>query len=196
MGKREQNKLLVRQRLLKEARYLFTEKGLEHTTVADIVAAASIGRGTYYNYFSDVKSIFTVLIEDMNTQIDEVVQKSRQDATSVYELFYLSFKSYFDFVSQPDLKAFHQKNQIYLRNIAYNTESIKRIIKDVQALLQEKKGVGDFEDGYEIQLLSILLVGTPVELFLNLNNMQIDISNDKLAAFLAKLFTKSVKHSE
>lgn len=193
MGKRENNKAKVQKRLLKEARILFTVQGLEGTTVAEIVAAAEIARGTFYNYFTDVKDIFTAVVEAMNIDIDVAVHAARSDATSIYELFYLSFKGYFDFVSQPDMINFYQKNQMYIRNAAYNTESVRRIIKDIQALLQSRKGVGDFNEPHEIQLLSIILLGTPIELFLNLNNMKMDISNHDLATFLAKLFTKGVK---
>ncbi|WP_419923005.1 TetR/AcrR family transcriptional regulator [Candidatus Poriferisodalis sp.] len=50
LGKRERNKIDKRRRIVAAATALFQEKGFEHTTTAEIAAAAGIGAGTLYLY--------------------------------------------------------------------------------------------------------------------------------------------------
>ena len=52
LSKRESQKQQLRERILVEALILFSEKGADKTTVADIVQQCDIARGTFYNYFS------------------------------------------------------------------------------------------------------------------------------------------------
>ena len=93
MSKRELNKQLVRERLLIEALELFATKGFEQTTVSDIVEAAEIGRGTFYNYFPDVKAIFSAVIDNMNIQLQQLTEEAKKEGSSLYELLYISFKT-------------------------------------------------------------------------------------------------------
>ena len=66
LGKRESSKIQIRERLLDESLKLFSSRGLEKTTVADIVEQSGIARGTFYNYFPDVNSLFDAIISQMN----------------------------------------------------------------------------------------------------------------------------------
>ena len=51
MGLRQQNKARIREALVQQALLLFSEHGVEKTTVHDIVKKVGIARGTFYNYF-------------------------------------------------------------------------------------------------------------------------------------------------
>ena len=195
MGKRELNKQLVRDRLLKEALKLFATKGYEQTTVADIVTATEIGRGTFYNYFEDVKAIFSAVIDDMNVQIQEITEEAKKDATHLYDLLFISFKTYFDFVSGNQLvKDFHLKNHSYIRSTSYSSDTLRQIISELQKDLKARKAMSDFTEDYEFQLLSMMIIGSPVELFLAFLKSDAKISNNDMAAFLAKLFRKVLKN--
>jgi len=66
MSKRESNKLLIREKLIKVAFNFFQKKGVDNTTVSEIIKKADVGRGTFYNYFSDVNHIFDSIIEKLN----------------------------------------------------------------------------------------------------------------------------------
>lgn len=190
MGKREINKIKVKERLLKEALILFSEKGFDQTTVADIVTAAEIGRGTFYNYFPDVKSIFDAVVDKMNVEIQEVIKEARKETKGIYELLYASFKSFLEYVTRDDLSEFHKKNQAYIRSTSYGSQSVKQLVVDLQKDLKSGKVIGQFKEDYEFQLLSYVLVGAPAELFLNIHSTHFNISNHQMADFLAKMFTK------
>ena len=52
-----------RDSILRAARSVFAEKGYHQASVADILAAADIARGTFYLYFDSKRAIFDELIE-------------------------------------------------------------------------------------------------------------------------------------
>ena len=74
LGKRESSKIQIRERLLDESLKLFSSRGLEKTTVADIVEQSGIARGTFYNYFPDVNSLFDAIISQMNGNIQTEIK--------------------------------------------------------------------------------------------------------------------------
>ena len=97
LSKRESQKQQLRERILEEAHILFSEKGADKTTVADIVQQCDIARGTFYNYFSDINTLFDALINQLNQRVKEAVQQTRKESNTVYEYLYGTFKSYFEF---------------------------------------------------------------------------------------------------
>lgn len=188
MSVRENNKLKIRQALFTEGLRLFSEKGLQHTTVNDIVQAVGIARGTFYNYFDDVNSLFEALIYSINSRIQDDVKKNRAKAASIYEYLYTTFKSYLDFVSTPQMRDFHIKNQAAIRQSTYQSDQIRAVIQDINRDLRKDANVNEFDENYEFLLLSIMLVGAPPELFLATQSSAVEFSSEQLASFLAKTF--------
>ncbi len=193
IGKRERNKEAIRSQLLLEARKLFAEHGFEKTTVADLVKACNIGRGTFYNYFSDVRDIFNTVVEEVNEEIRMITKKARNKQDNVFDLFHASIKAYFDFASSNEMLSFHKKNQAYIRSASYKSDSIRRIIKDLQVDISKLDDRINFKNERDRQLLSYVLVGTPAELFLNNMSVNSQFDNNEVALFLAKLFTSGTK---
>ena len=62
MGKAEVNKQQKRESLLNTAFNLFTTKGINNTSIADIVEAAGVAKGTFYLYFKDKYDINSKLL--------------------------------------------------------------------------------------------------------------------------------------
>jgi AcrR family transcriptional regulator len=60
MGKAER-----RQDLLRAARDVFATKGFHDAKIDDIVAAASVAKGTFYLYFTDKRSVFSELVDGL-----------------------------------------------------------------------------------------------------------------------------------
>ena len=190
IGKRESLKIQVRERLLEEALELFSVQGLEKTTVSDIVEQSGIARGTFYNYFSDVSSLFDAIISQMNENIQIAIKANREISTSVYDYLYSTFKSYFDFIGSSQMINFHVINQAHIRQSSYQSEIIKTIVKDLIRDLKSSKRIKEFNEKYEFLLLSFMLVGAPPELFLATHTSDINLTSEQLATFLAKVFHK------
>jgi len=190
IGKRELQKQQVRERLLAEALHLFSEQGLEKTTVADIVNRTGIARGTFYNYFTDINSLFDALIESHNTRVKESIQQARIQSDNVYDYLFHTFKNYFDLIGTEEMIRFHVVNQAHIRQSSYQSEIIKVIVKNLNRDLKSDLKINAFSEKYEFLLLSYMLVGAPPELFLATHTTDINLSSEQLAAFLAKLFHK------
>lgn len=62
MGKTDENKLLKRNALLNAAYELFTGKGINKTSISDIVKESGIAKGTFYLYFLDKYDLRNKLI--------------------------------------------------------------------------------------------------------------------------------------
>jgi len=190
LGKRASQKQQIRERILNEGLLLFSEKGIEKTTVADIVDNCGIARGTFYNYFSDINTLFDALIEQLNQQVKEAIQHTRKVSNTVYDYLYGTFKNYFDLIGSPQMIQFHVVNQAYIRQSSYQSEIITTIVKNLNRDLKTNLKVKAFNEKHEFLLLSYMLVGTPPELFLATKTTDINLSSEQLATFLAKLFHK------
>jgi AcrR family transcriptional regulator len=190
LGKREIQKQQVRERILEEALSLFSERGFEKTTVADIVEQSAIARGTFYNYFPDVNTLFDALIAQLNQQVVEAIQYTRKHTDNLYDYLYGTFKSYFELIGTEQMIQFHIVNQAYIRQSSYQSDLIKVIVKNLNRDLKSDLKIKAFTEKYEFLLLSYMLVGSPPELFLATHTTDINLTSEQLATFLAKLFYK------
>ena len=190
LGKREIQKQQIRERILAEGLTLFSERGLEKTTVADIVGKSGIARGTFYNYFSDMTALLDALIEQLNQQEVESIQHTRKQSKNLYDYLYGTFKGYFDLIGNEPMLQFHIINQAHIRQSSYQSEIIKTIVKNLNRDLKSDLKVKAFNEKYEFLLLSYMLVGTPPELFLATQTTEINLTSEQLATFLTKLFYK------
>lgn len=190
LGKREIQKQQVRERILEEALSLFSERGFEKTTVADIVEQSAIARGTFYNYFPDMNTLFDALIAQLNQQVVEAIQYTRKHTDNLYDYLYGTFKSYFELIGTEQMIQFHIVNQAYIRQSSYQSDLIKVIVKNLNRDLKSDLKIKAFNEKYEFLLLSYMLVGSPPELFLATHTTNINLTSEQLATFLAKLFYK------
>lgn len=86
MGKVERNKKEKKDALLNTAFELFTTKGINKTSIADIVERAGVAKGTFYLYFTDKYDIRNKLISHKASQLFHSAHKellSREDVTEV-----------------------------------------------------------------------------------------------------------------
>ncbi|WDF02213.1 TetR/AcrR family transcriptional regulator [Shouchella hunanensis] len=69
---------------------LFQEKGIQHTSIQDIVKAASISKGTFYNYFTSKNDCVAEILEDLRYEASQrriaaQIGKARNDRTIFIE---------------------------------------------------------------------------------------------------------------
>lgn len=78
-GRNERRKARTRASLLDAARVLFSSKGVDATTIAEIAEEADVGVGSFYNHFETKEDLLAVLLEDaLATQLERL--QSRQAA--------------------------------------------------------------------------------------------------------------------
>ncbi len=69
MGKADLNKKLKMETLLNTSFELFTSKGINKTSISDIVEKAGVAKGTFYLYFKDKYDIRNRLIAHKSSQL-------------------------------------------------------------------------------------------------------------------------------
>lgn len=69
MGKVEANKKKKKESLLNTAFELFTSKGINETSISDIVNKAGVAKGTFYLYFRDKYDVRNLLISRKSSKV-------------------------------------------------------------------------------------------------------------------------------
>jgi AcrR family transcriptional regulator len=64
-----------RAQVLRVARQVFSERGYHAASIADIIAAAGIARGTFYLYFGNKRAIFDELLDELLAQLGRAVRR-------------------------------------------------------------------------------------------------------------------------
>ena len=87
MGKLDEKKKIKQEALLSSAFKLFTEKGINNTSISEIASSAKLAKGTFYLYFKDKYDIRDRLItkqgnrlfESANTALEKSGCKTLED---------------------------------------------------------------------------------------------------------------------
>ena len=80
MGKLELNKKIKKDSLLDSAFSLFTSKGINKTSISDIVEKSGVAKGTFYLYFKDKYDIRNKLISHKAGQLFDIAEKEMINA--------------------------------------------------------------------------------------------------------------------
>lgn len=113
MGKVEDKQQKKRQRLLETAFSLFISKGINETTIQDIVSEAGIAKGTFYLYFKDKYDLIEKLrVKKTAKLFEDAIAYSR---TKNYKNFVEQLQFMIDFIIDElarnrDLLRFIHKN--------------------------------------------------------------------------------------
>ena len=188
---REKNKLDKKRKILKTAFTLFAYKGFEKTTISDIVEAADIGRGTFYNYFKSTKEVLKRVIEKLNVEISEVLNESLKNSTTMEEYIFNSLKSYFDAVSTEEMIHFHRNNQKYIRGVTYGDKMKKSIISTLHNNFLKTTDI-HFENEENFKLLSFALASSAIELFISSNQGYFKATNEEMAKFITDIYMRGI----
>ncbi|MGC4378535.1 TetR family transcriptional regulator [Fictibacillus sp. Mic-4] len=91
------------QKILQAARTVISEKGLDKTTISDIVKEAGVAQGTFYLYFSSKNALIPAIASDLfDTLLIEIKEKTASQNTiwdilhTVIEVSFSVTKSYKD----------------------------------------------------------------------------------------------------
>ena len=94
----------TRERIIRAALNLFSEKGMTATTIEDITNAADVGKGTFFNYFATKEHVIAHLCELKMGKIRDVVSKAVYSTESMVSVMYkLAMTINEEFARNPDL---------------------------------------------------------------------------------------------
>ncbi len=75
IGKREQKKLLAKNKIMETAIELFISQGFQATSVADIMKSAHMGLGTFYNYFESKEELLHCLLDNLAIKLRQRLEE-------------------------------------------------------------------------------------------------------------------------
>lgn len=131
-GRRELNKVATRLKILGVAHRLFLTKGLDATSMRDLIKASELGNGTFYNYFKRKEDIFDVLVELLIGELRAQMRSTwRRHGLGIRGAKH-AYKEFFNyFVRQPDALQFMSANMTYFRgaNVRKKFEGMRRDIE-------------------------------------------------------------------
>jgi len=76
MGRR---KTALRNKILKKAHALFSEKGYEQTSVNGIIKSLGVSKGAFYHYFNSKDEVLDAIIMDYTNEVVEMLNKIAYD---------------------------------------------------------------------------------------------------------------------
>jgi len=82
MGKRDQNRIEQRERILESARNLFAAEGFEQVTVSEIARNAGVARATVFNYFASKHALVDAITEDVLSYYGRMLERALANETS------------------------------------------------------------------------------------------------------------------
>ena len=77
-GRRERRRAETRERIVRNALQLFSQRGVSATTIEDITNAADVGKGTFFNYFPSKEHILAHICQLQMRKIREFVAQGVQ----------------------------------------------------------------------------------------------------------------------
>ena len=86
ISKREQKKLLAKQTIMETAIEQFVQRGFQATSIADIMKAANMGLGTFYNYFDSKDQLLHYLLDNLAVQLQQRLQHLTAEQKSKAEI--------------------------------------------------------------------------------------------------------------
>ena len=75
-------------RLLRAAKEVFAEKGLEKTTISEIVKKAGMAQGTFYLYFSSKKALIPAIANDLLQTMLHEIEKEQMSSQNIWDTFH------------------------------------------------------------------------------------------------------------
>jgi AcrR family transcriptional regulator len=75
----------MRRKLVESALLVFAEKGVDAPVIEDVIAAAGVSRGTFYNYFRTNAELLVAVNEELNDEISTLIKarvRPDQDPTA------------------------------------------------------------------------------------------------------------------
>lgn len=113
MGKLETNKKIKRDSLLESAFSLFTSKGINKTSISEIVEKSGVAKGTFYLYFKDKYDLRNRLIAHKASQLfyNADAALAKENINDIYdEVIFLADNIIDQFNNNKSLLLFISKN--------------------------------------------------------------------------------------
>ncbi len=193
MGKAEENKARNEQAILEAAFELFSTKGLENTSISDVVEKSGLARGTFYNYFPGKDALWEKTIDLFVGRIAEILSRERQKARSLHEFMYNSFYAYAAVFEEPRHVNLLIRNQALFRKSLFSTDSIHSIFTSLEEDMKESPWFEGLSPA-QYKMTSYAMVGAAMELIIQSKTHEQALPTGVLSDYFSRLFIGGLEH--
>jgi len=185
MGLRERKKISTRNAILDGGLEVFSTLGYERSTITNIVAASGLSVGTFYNHFGDKKTVYAVLVNNMLSQLREVLNETRNKAPTIEKFVMGAFFAYSDLmIENPKMQQLIGKSTSVFRAFIAEEGGLVGIIEDLERDFHAAVNAG-LSPKLPINLMTSVIIASSVELFTD----EVDAKKSReKAEFLGNLF--------
>lgn len=153
--------LKTREKLIDVARQLFTNKGIENTTMNDIAAASEKGRRTIYTYFKNKREIYNAVIERESEQLVVNLRRVMDMPLNPVERLERFINVRFDIIESSTYR--HNPFRSFFMRDMRRLEHVRRLavakeIEMLDRLIIEGIASGDFDPEAASRLKPMLLM--------------------------------------
>lgn len=155
-GKRERNKAQKRRRILDAATDLFTEKGFETSTTAEISTAAGVGTGTLYLYFASKEDLLVEVFREQTGAAWERGFALVDPADPLIDQLLVVFGHVAEYhLEDPNLSRAIFREMMFATGSVREScgEFVRDIVGRIEALLEEARRAGLVADMVDLSCL-------------------------------------------
>ena len=146
--------------LLVAARAILAEKGLEATTVSEIVARAGVAQGTFYLYFPSKMAIITALNQELNEHILAAVYTATARATSAAEVVNVGVSAAFQELERyRDVLHVIHSRMTSIPTLDDWEEQFGPYRKLIIELIQQRQATGEIDNSVNADIWARLIIG-------------------------------------
>jgi len=160
MGRRERKKLQSRKMILEAAISEFSKKGYKETSVADIMTAADLGIGTFYNYFASKEELLFSLLGRLGETIRMALAEARAAERSSLELLEVGARvtaKFLDenrFVMPLFLSVSHHKPQEGAEDKPHPSRMAPQVKRVFTEIIREGQKAGEIRGDVPVDLIA------------------------------------------
>ncbi len=130
----------TRKALLAAGQRLLADRSIDAVAIDEIVQAAGVAKGSFYNHFEDKDAFATTILHDIRREIEAAVEQANKDVADPALRVVRALSVYVDFVLSS-----HQRASVLLRinvDVAKTSNPLnKGVLKDIAAGLRSGRFV-------------------------------------------------------
>ncbi|MED1953710.1 TetR/AcrR family transcriptional regulator [Brevibacillus centrosporus] len=149
----------TREKILKMALKLFSEKGYDKVTVDEIVSQTGTSKGSFYQHFSAKSDIFLVRFAEVDEYYSEVYQSfpKEMDATEKIMIFIRKLMNFLEMEMGKDLMKVIYSSALNSKEHTYFSDSNRSLFRIIQLLLEDAKEQGVITTEHTVEEMSTML---------------------------------------
>ncbi|MEJ8543709.1 TetR/AcrR family transcriptional regulator [Brevibacillus borstelensis] len=127
----EEEKAVIRDRLIEQARHCFSTLGLKKTSVADLTGAAGIAQGSFYLFFESKEELYLEILQQEEKEIhQQLIERYLSAGSITRETFRLFLREAFDVMEKkPLLRQLHDEETMNILLRKWPKEKLEELFE-------------------------------------------------------------------